>query len=452
MANKNKTTSITEYQRASWLNIGTILFLTIFVYMIITVIIYLTASHITSYEVTAGSISGNYRYTALALKDEQTIKADYSGYVHFYAGSGAKTGAGMTVCSIDENPSSTVPAEDVVLTDDELSTMHNAFASYATGFDDSAFGSVYTFKADQEGYLLSVTASEDAATAYVNRAEAPESGFVSYIVDGMEDFNETDLESSLFNRNKYESRNLRLNSQVRMGDDLYKLVEGEEWYLYFPVSDQLAPSLQDRSSIRFRFLKDNTTFTAPFELVQGKDGTYGRITLRNSLVRYVNDRYLEIELLMDSRKGLKIPSSAIAEKTFLKIPVEYVIENENDSSEVTILREYYHKDGSEATSYVTAKVYDRQDNCVLISDTLFKNGDYAVRSGTTKKHQIVDDDRVTIQGVYNINKGYAIFREVKLLDENEEYCIVEPYNPYGLAAHDFIARDAKAVKDDDIVA
>ena len=102
-----KTTNITEYRRASWLNIGTILFLTIFVYMIITVIIYLTASHITSYEVTAGSISGNYRYMALALKTEQVEKADYAGYVHYYARSGAKTGSGTTVCSIDENP---VPA------------------------------------------------------------------------------------------------------------------------------------------------------------------------------------------------------------------------------------------------------------------------------------------------------------------------------------------------------
>ena len=88
---------------------------------------------------------------------------------------------------------------------------------------------------------------------------------------------------------------------------------------------------------------------------------------------------------------------------------------------------------------------------MLISDDLFRDGDYAVRDGTVKKHQIVPEDRVTIQGVYNINKGYAVFREVKVVDENEEFCIVEPYNPYGLAAHDFIAMDADAVGEDDIV-
>ena len=56
-----------------------------------------------------------------------------------------------------------------------------------------------------------------------------------------------------------------------------------------------------------------------------------------------------------------------------------------------------------------------------------------------------------IQGVYNINKGYAVFREVKVIDQNEEYCIVEPYNPYGLSAHDYIVLDASTVTDDDIV-
>ncbi len=447
----DKTRPITKYRKLSWLNIGTLLFLAIAVYMIITVILYLTASHIVSYEVTAGSISGNYRYMALALKTEEIETADYSGYVHYYARNGARIGSGMTVCSIDENETPVMIGEDAVLSEDDVDYMHMAASSFALNFRNSSFGEVYTFKADQEGYLLSALSSNNISASFVNQTKAPVSGFVSYDIDGMEMLTEADLKRSLFNRTGYSTRNLRQNSRVRMGDELYKLIRGEEWYLYFPLSPQLVTSLADRSSIRFRFLKDDTTFSAGFSVFEGEDGYYGRIRLRNSLVRYVSDRYLEIELLMDSRKGLKIPTSAISEKTFLKIPLEYVLENEDDRSEVTILREYYRKDGSQASAYVTANVYDRQDGCVLIAEDLFRNGDYAVREGTTKKHQIVDEDRATIQGVFNINKGYAMFREVKVIDENEEFCIVEPYNPYGLAAHDFIAIDAGAVKDDDIV-
>ncbi len=42
--------------------------------------------------------------------------------------------------------------------------------------------------------------------------------------------------------------------------------------------------------------------------------------------------------------------------------------------------------------------------------------------------QLQEDDEETLYGVYNINKGYAVFREVTIIDENEEYCIVESNN------------------------
>ena len=116
----DKTRPITKYRKLSWLNIGTLLFLAIAVYMIITVILYLTASHIVSYEVTAGSISGNYRYMALALKTEEIETADYSGYVHYYARNGARIGSGMTVCSIDENETPVMIGEDAVLSEDDV--------------------------------------------------------------------------------------------------------------------------------------------------------------------------------------------------------------------------------------------------------------------------------------------------------------------------------------------
>lgn len=71
--------------------------------------------------------------------------------------------------------------------------------------------------------------------------------------------------------------------------------------------------------------------------------------------------------------------------------------------------------------------------------------------GTTKKYQITDDTMEKIQGVYNVNKGYAVFREVNIVDENEEFCIVDPNNVYGLNAHDRIVLDASQVEQDEII-
>ena len=335
---KNK---ITRVRRYSWLNIGTLLFGAIFLYMIITVIVYLTAKHITSYEVTAGSISGNYRYTALALKTEECIPADYSGYVTYYARNGAKCGAGMTVCSINEYEQKSSMLTDLHLSDEDYEALGSSMASFALYFSDSAFQDVYNLKADLESYLISSADSVNTSGVLLNQVTAPSSGFVSYTIDGMETLTEADLNKSLFNRTGYHTDNLRLNTSVRMGDTLYKLIKGEEWNLYFPISSSLATELEDRSTIRFRFLKDDTTFQAAFSILMSDGEYYGKIALRNSLVRYVNDRYLEIELLMDSKKGLKIPASSIAEKIFCRVPEEYAIENVNSSNEITLLRERF---------------------------------------------------------------------------------------------------------------
>ena len=84
LAEKKTTTKITKYRRqSSVMNIGTIIFGIIFIYMIICIFLYITAKHITSYEVMAGSISGKYRYTALAIKEERIVTAPQSGNVTY---------------------------------------------------------------------------------------------------------------------------------------------------------------------------------------------------------------------------------------------------------------------------------------------------------------------------------------------------------------------------------
>ena len=64
---------------------------------------YLTESHITAYEVTRGSITGNYRFHAFSLRDETVVNATQSGTVRYYMREGAKASAGSAVCSVNES-------------------------------------------------------------------------------------------------------------------------------------------------------------------------------------------------------------------------------------------------------------------------------------------------------------------------------------------------------------
>ena len=51
----------------------------------------------------------------------------------------------------------------------------------------------------------------------------------------------------------------------------------------------------------------------------------------------------------------------------------------------------------------------------------------------------------TLIGVYNINKGYADFRQISILYQNDEYSIVKSNTTYGLNVFDYIVLDASTV-------
>ena len=59
--------------------------------------------------------------------------------------------------------------------------------------------------------------------------------------------------------------------------------------------------------------------------------------------------------------------------------------------------------------------------------------------------------RATLIGVYNINKGYADFKQINILYKNDEYSIVESGTTYGLSVYDYIVLDAESVNENDFI-
>ena len=57
----------------------------------------------------------------------------------------------------------------------------------------------------------------------------------------------------------------------------------------------------------------------------------------------------------------------------------------------------------------------------------------------------------SIPGVFNINKGFAVFETVDILDENNEYAIIASNSKYGVKKFDYIVLDGKSVKEDEII-
>ena len=60
-------------------------------------------------------------------------------------------------------------------------------------------------------------------------------------------------------------------------------------------------------------------------------------------------------------------------------------------------------------------------------------------------------DIAQLEGVYCVDKGYAVFRKIEIIDQNEEYCIVATGTSYGLSLYDNIVLDSNTVQEDEIL-
>ena len=167
MAVPKKSKKITKYRRYSFFNIGTLLFGTVFIYMVISTFMFLTETHVTAYEVKKGAITGNYRYQALSLRDETVVEATQSGSLRYFEREGAKVSAGSAVCAINETGSQ----EPVSISDFELDTqeeerLRNMLSSFTINYSPSAFQKTYDMKAGVENTISEIIPSTPAFTSY----------------------------------------------------------------------------------------------------------------------------------------------------------------------------------------------------------------------------------------------------------------------------------------------
>ena len=87
------------------INIGKLIFLVIFIYMLFSVYTYWSREKIQPYEVTEGAIVNDRNYTGIILRKETTQYLDTSGYVNYYVREGRRVAVGTSICSVDETGS-----------------------------------------------------------------------------------------------------------------------------------------------------------------------------------------------------------------------------------------------------------------------------------------------------------------------------------------------------------
>jgi hypothetical protein len=282
-------------------------------------------------------------------------------------------------------------------------------------------------------------------TFYQKKSESP--GVIVYYTDGYESVTTDNFSAENMSATDYTRTNLDEQTQVSADDAAYKRIDSEDWNILIQVSDDMAKELADTTSVTLRFCKDDYTANASCSLLKKQEHYYLNLALQSAMIRYVNDRFVDVELVIPENTGLKIPLSAITTKEFYTIPREYFTQGSDDSDESLLVQK---GDDSDDVTLVTPTIYYETDEYYYVDDESVTAGQVDRKSDSSDTYTIGSDvDELT--GVYNINKGYAVFKQVNILSQNENYVIAETKTSYGVALYDHIALEGSKIKEDQLV-
>lgn len=457
---KNQSVNIKKYKKKREMNLGILLFAVVFIYLIVMIISYFTGDKVSAYEVREGSIVRDNSYTGLIIRSETVVNAEADGYVSFYQNENSKVKKGAKIYALTKNKLDTEntvsDSAQTTLSDDIQSGIVLQIQNFNENYNDSNFSSVYLLKNDITVSLqneLSQTKTEQL-DAVINKEgldavsySSERDGIVAYTIDGYEGLTSENFTEEDFDRTTYESTTIEDQTRVSLGSPVYKLITDEDWSVIVQLDDETAEELSENetSTIKVRIDKDSETLNADFSLIQREGKYYGCLQFDNSMIRYAEDRYLNIELILEDESGLKIPKSAVITQDFSIVPRDYLTTGGNGSSTGVLVLD---EDGNAVFREID--IYNiSDDDEVYVSQSDLKVGDVLIKPESSETYSV--DETKTLEGVYNINRGYAVFRKVTILCENDEYCIVREGEDYGLSNYDHIVQNGTSVEPEEVV-
>jgi len=441
---------------------GLIIFFIILFYIGINVYVYISRNRLSLFEVKSGSMSSEGSITGIIIRDEHVVTSAHSGYPNFFIEEGGRASKDCAVMSVDETGSvHTRLAEvssDKTAGKDSVEHIKNLLTNYNKA-NSTDFKATYSLKnaLKSEAGLMSSSSMlsdiGDVARNYGNSStfhiyKSKESGIVSYNTDSYSYITIDDVNYELFNEAKDYTEDSTLSKElIESQTPAYKLIPSENWSIIIPISDEEYIALLENEYINITFCPDNLMATAAINVYRKADGCYAALSLQRYMIRYLDKRFIDIKLDLKGMTGLKIPKSAITTKTFFKVPLKY-FKNDITKPVNYLSKDVFLENGEKTFDEITVDIYYRDEDYAYISaNGKLKAGD---RISADKDYYILSDS-ATLEGVYNANKGYAFFRRIEILSENEEFCIVKADTEYGLSEYDHIISDASKATDNAII-
>ena len=242
---------------------------------------------------------------------------------------------------------------------------------------------------------------------------------------------------------------VKRKSIVEANHPVIKYITNDNWMILCELNESQIKSLQNRSQIEFTICNDGFHSTAPFEFVDIDNRQYALIHMDKYVQNYLDNRFLSIELCWQSTEGFKIPLTAITTKEFFVVPIQYFTKGNDVNTPGLLVEEIDPETGVADYIFKPSTIYYNDGLYYYIDPAEFHQGQKVMLPDSFTMYTIELSE--TLEGVYNINKGYAQFRRIERITQNDEYCLIKNNTEYGLKQFDHIALDASDAIDSGII-
>jgi len=409
-------------------------------------------------------MSENKTHTGLILRDESVQVSPDGGYINIYMRDGKRAAVGSRVYSLDATGDlkklmeASAGKEDTI-SDSSVIEMKKKLSNFASNYSDSDFEYVYDTK-----YLLDNAASEYSNLINIENIDnisnenglslnvitSPYSGEISYAIDDIAEKKEEDLTKSDFDTSKHPISYIKNEQLIEAETKVYRIVNSESWSIYFEFEKGEEELYTEKKTLTVKFKSNGLTLTGDYSVVETKDGySLGKLTFDKYMVQFISNRYAEFDIQSSVVNGLKIPSKCVLEKDFYTIPVEYMAKGGDGVSDG--FYKQVDKDGTTSTVFVPEDIIKITDaNCYISTENKdIASGDKLIKPDSNDIFEVSNKEKLL--GVYNINKGYTVFKNIDILGSNKEFYIVDKGTKYGLKVYDHILLNPDSFKEGEFI-
>lgn len=452
---------VTKLKKRFDFSVTYIIFFIFFIYILVYVGIYLSKEHLSIYEVKEGYTADNNSFVGLIIRNEELISSNAAGYVNYYLRDGERVAKNGIIYSTSEEKLvfDLENGEELSLSNKEINAISKEINEYNKDYNSNKFGQVYDFKYEMENLVLQVLKDQQLTNAdKLNKNNknnnnfslnySDTSGVVAYSMDGYEGISPKTISAEMFNMETYNKESLRTLDRIEREKAVYRIVKSEDWKIILPLDDSQHEKLKDLTQVKVTLGDNNLTTNVAIKLYSLENEKYAMLSLDKYMIQFINQRHIKIELELSSIKGLKIPVSSIIKKEFYMVPNEYFTEGGNSGS-LGITLEEQDENRNVEHKFIATDIFYSDDEYGYVDTRAVPENSWIVSPVTGEGFRLTLID--TLDGVFNVNKGYAIFRRVEVLTSNEEYSIIKTGTKYGLDVYDHIALVGETAIEQEII-